>query len=338
MENMTASDIVELDPLLSVETLQRRKFELINDINSNFKLFRTLAWDFQTRMNAFSQKIDGKVLPVNEHLNKLFDDFPELLLLEETSNGIPETINVTNFTEGQNFACWVDDNTDSQDDFAKEQNSPAENTNVNCEKTCTLVKKCHKKSKKLTGWLFQRRRKFKTRKSSLKNNKKRKRCRIARNKSNCLTDTVSDKTLVASEEAVDYSNPPNESFDTLLVSVDDKTIAMIVDSINIYVEAPTMESNSAIVKKKRNGVRIVCSVCKKMVNIEYIKNHMKFVHSSIERGNCPICFASLRPTAFFKHVKRVHPSVKKLPCVTCGKGFGLSTYVSKHLFGVHENC
>lgn len=330
------SGAVDHDFLVSAEALQCRKFELTKEICSNLKILRTLAWDVQNSINSYSKLIDGKILPVDEHLNKLFNNWTENLLLSEV---IPnkENGNETNSFENRSIVYSV-----IQDDVDKEINFQTEKRTVKRE--TPLVKK----SKKLIGWLFQKRRQLKSSKSSLNNIKKVHLAQV----------NGSDEKFVNKNELKNSSDTavPNENIDgqlrevckqseqfsddhQLLVDLGEQTINMTVDLVQTWANIipATKRRTNAKTKKTKDECKVPCSVCKKMYHVKSVKLHMNFYHCSTERVDCPICIKSLRPWAFYRHFKRVHPTVDKIPCVACGTVCTVWRFLSDHTVLGHEN-
>lgn len=89
-------------------------------------------------------------------------------------------------------------------------------------------------------------------------------------------------------------------------------------------------------KKKLNN-RICCKVCHKKLSKNYVRTHEDIYHFKVKLYDCHICGKTFGTTyCLNKHIQYVHKGIKKYMCVWCQKGFVRKTYLNRHVKLVHE--
>ena len=81
----------------------------------------------------------------------------------------------------------------------------------------------------------------------------------------------------------------------------------------------------------------VCQICgKRFADSCDLRKHVKGFHEG-KMAECKICGKLLRYHSIKNHVKLVHEKIYNYKCDICGKAFGESKTLSRHVDSVHKN-
>ena len=83
-----------------------------------------------------------------------------------------------------------------------------------------------------------------------------------------------------------------------------------------------------------------CFKCDKVFNLEYLNDHIKFVHQGIKNHECYKCGKAFsHQKSLIRHISSIHEKPNIIhKCVYCGKTFRLKTEVKTHTMDVHLQC
>jgi DNA-directed RNA polymerase subunit RPC12/RpoP len=82
-----------------------------------------------------------------------------------------------------------------------------------------------------------------------------------------------------------------------------------------------------------------CPQCEKTFNhTDYVKRHIKRIHSNQERHKCPQCEKSFKYAGYVKeHIKGAHQNQERHKCPQCEKSFSHAGNATAHIKRIHSN-